>query len=192
MLRVWCCTGERFGQRSRVQTPIPDHLTRHWSHLLRQQNAFPPVVGCTPFSAVYLFYPYRYLTNFERCLLMMTGTSSMKMKTRSCKTPQCAPLAIGLRLPTRLTIGLLQYFERKHDVILFAIDCSRSMLALHEDPKYENTKTSRLLTALDAAVQIQKKKVVVGPYDSVGIMLYNTVSVHFRNPALSPVTTWPS
>lgn len=66
------------------------------------------------------------------------------------------------------------------------------MLALHEDPNYENTKTSRLLTALDAAVQIQKKKVVVGPYDSVGIMLYNTVSVHSRNAALSPVTTWPS
>jgi ATP-dependent DNA helicase 2 subunit 1 len=78
----------------------------------------------------------------------------------------------------RLTIGLPQYFERKHDVILFAIDCSQSMLALHEDPNYENTKTSRLLTALDSAVQIQKKKVVVGPHDSVGIMLYNTVRVH--------------
>ncbi|KAF8468534.1 SPOC like C-terminal domain-containing protein [Russula ochroleuca] len=66
------------------------------------------------------------------------------------------------------------YFDRKHDVILFAIDCSQSMLALRGDPNYENTKTSRLLTALDAAVQIQKRKVVVGPYDSVGIMLYNT------------------
>jgi ATP-dependent DNA helicase 2 subunit 1 len=52
------------------------------------------------------------------------------------------------------------------------------MLALREDPNYENTKTSRLLTALDAAVQIQKRKVVVGPYDSVGIMLYNTVRFH--------------
>jgi ATP-dependent DNA helicase 2 subunit 1 len=49
------------------------------------------------------------------------------------------------------------------------------MLALREDPNYENSKTSRLLTALDAAVQIQKRKVVVGPYDSVGIMFYNTV-----------------
>ena len=65
------------------------------------------------------------------------------------------------------------------------------MLALHEDPNYENIKTSRLLIALDAAVQIQKKKVVVGPYDSVGIMLYNTVRVHSRNAVLSPVTTWP-
>jgi ATP-dependent DNA helicase 2 subunit 1 len=63
------------------------------------------------------------------------------------------------------------------------------MLALHEDPNYENIKTSRLLTALDAAVQIQKRKVVVGPYDSVGIMLYNTVRLHFRNAALSPVMT---
>jgi hypothetical protein len=175
------------GSNSDTGSPDPT-----WGHL--QQNAFHPwlAIACTPFSAVYIFYPYRYPTNFERCPLMMTGTSSMKMKTRSCKTPQCAPLAIGSRLPTRLTIGLLQYFERKHDVILFAIDCSRSMLALHEDPKYENTKTSRLLTALDAAVQIQKRKVVVGPYDSVGIMLYNTVSVHARNAALSLETTWPS
>jgi ATP-dependent DNA helicase 2 subunit 1 len=54
------------------------------------------------------------------------------------------------------------------------------MVALREDPDYENTKSSRLLTALDAAVQIQKRKVVVGPYDSVGIMLYNTVRYHSR------------
>jgi ATP-dependent DNA helicase 2 subunit 1 len=54
------------------------------------------------------------------------------------------------------------------------------MLALHEDQSYENKKTSHLLTALDAAVQIQKRKVVVGPYDSVGIMLYNTVRLLLR------------
>lgn len=49
------------------------------------------------------------------------------------------------------------------------------MLALRDDPKFENSKSSRLLTALEAAVQVQKRKVVVGPYDSVGIMFYNTV-----------------
>jgi hypothetical protein len=54
------------------------------------------------------------------------------------------------------------------------------MLALHEDQSYENKKTSHLLTALDAAAQIQKRKVVVGPYDSVGIMLYNTVRLLLR------------
>ena len=54
------------------------------------------------------------------------------------------------------------------------------MLALHEDPNYENAKTSHLLKALDAALQIQKRKVVVGPYDSVGIMLYNTVRILLR------------
>ncbi len=32
------------------------------------------------------------------------------------------------------------------------------------------------MAALDAAVQIQKKKVVVGPNDAVGIVLFNTVS----------------
>jgi ATP-dependent DNA helicase 2 subunit 1 len=51
------------------------------------------------------------------------------------------------------------------------------MLALREDPNYESTKTSHLLSALNAAVQIQKRKVVVGPYDSVGIMFYNTVRI---------------
>ena len=54
------------------------------------------------------------------------------------------------------------------------------MLALREDPNDENKKTSHLLKALDAALQIQKRKVVVGPYDSVGIMLYNTVRILFR------------
>lgn len=65
-------------------------------------------------------------------------------------------------------------FERNHDVILFAIDCSRSMLALRDDPNFEDAKTSHFLGALNAAVQIQKRKVIVGPYDSVGIMYYNT------------------
>ena len=60
-------------------------------------------------------------------------------------------------------------------MILFCIDCSESMSAPREDPKYEDIQTSHLLTALDAAVQIMKKKVTVGPNDSVGIMLYNTV-----------------
>ena len=45
-----------------------------------------------------------------------------------------------------------QLFERNHDVILFAIDCSRSMLALRGDPNFEDAKTSHLLSALNAAV----------------------------------------
>jgi ATP-dependent DNA helicase 2 subunit 1 len=68
-----------------------------------------------------------------------------------------------------------QLFETKRDVILFAIDCSPSMLAPYADPENDGTQTCHLLTALDAAVQIQKKKAIVGPNDSVGIMLFNTV-----------------
>lgn len=60
-------------------------------------------------------------------------------------------------------------------MVLFAIDCSESMQALHDDPKNEGQKTSHLLTALEAAMQIQKRKVVVGPNDSAGILLFNTV-----------------
>ncbi|KAG6888008.1 hypothetical protein C0992_009921 [Termitomyces sp. T32_za158] len=48
------------------------------------------------------------------------------------------------------------------------------MQELREDPDYEDTQTCHLLTALAAAVQIQKKKVIVGPNDAVGIMLFNT------------------
>ena len=50
------------------------------------------------------------------------------------------------------------------------------MLELYEDPRYEDVQTCKLFTALEAAVQIQKKKVLVGPNDAVGIMLFNTVS----------------
>ncbi|KAA1467266.1 Ku DNA-binding complex Ku70 subunit [Dentipellis sp. KUC8613] len=68
------------------------------------------------------------------------------------------------------------YFEGKRDVILFCIDCSESMLEPHDDPRYEDIQTCHLLTALEAAIQIQKKKVVVGPSDAVGIMFYNTTA----------------
>ena len=49
------------------------------------------------------------------------------------------------------------------------------MHKLRDDPKYEDTKTCHLYTALEAAVQIQKRKVIVGPNDAVGILLFNTV-----------------
>ena len=50
------------------------------------------------------------------------------------------------------------------------------MLELRDDPAFEeDIKTCHLLQALDAAVQIQKRKVIVGPNDAVGIVLFNTV-----------------
>lgn len=67
------------------------------------------------------------------------------------------------------------FFEGRRDVILFAIDASESMQALREDPVYEDAQTCHLLTALEAAIEIQKKKVIVGPNDSVGIVIFNTV-----------------
>ena len=60
---------------------------------------------------------------------------------------------------------------------MFAIDCSDSMLELRDDPNYEDVKTCHLFTALEAAMQISKRKVVVGPNDAVGIMLFNTVCI---------------
>jgi ATP-dependent DNA helicase 2 subunit 1 len=49
------------------------------------------------------------------------------------------------------------------------------MLKLRDDPNYQDTKTCHLYTALEAAMQIQIQKVIVGPNDSVGILLFNTV-----------------
>lgn len=49
------------------------------------------------------------------------------------------------------------------------------MLELHEDSKYEDMQSCHLFTALEAVMQIQKRKVTVGPNDAVGIMLFNTV-----------------
>ncbi|KAJ7462125.1 SPOC like C-terminal domain-containing protein [Mycena latifolia] len=66
------------------------------------------------------------------------------------------------------------HLETRKDVILFCIDCSESMLALRPDPVNENTQTCHAYVALDAAMQIQKKKVIVGPSDAVGILLFNT------------------
>ncbi|ESK87600.1 dsb repair complex subunit [Moniliophthora roreri MCA 2997] len=68
------------------------------------------------------------------------------------------------------------YMDTKKDVILFCIDCSPSMQELYDDPIYENVQTCHLFAALDAAVQIQKKKIITGPNDSVGVLLFNTVS----------------
>ena len=60
-------------------------------------------------------------------------------------------------------------------MILFAIDCSESMLQQYEHPEYEDLQTCHLYMALEAAMQIEKRKIIAGPRDSVGIMLFNTV-----------------
>ena len=51
------------------------------------------------------------------------------------------------------------------------------MLELRDDPTYEDSsvKTCNIMVALDAVMQIQKKKVIVGPNDSVGVMFFNIV-----------------
>jgi ATP-dependent DNA helicase 2 subunit 1 len=55
------------------------------------------------------------------------------------------------------------------------------MLELRPDPEHESVQTCHAYVALDAAMQIQKKKVIVGPNDAVGILLFNTVR-YIRHP----------
>lgn len=52
------------------------------------------------------------------------------------------------------------------------------MLELYDDTNYEDVKTCHLYTALEAAMNIGKRKVMVGPNDAVGVMLFNTVNSH--------------
>ncbi|KAJ3916879.1 SPOC like C-terminal domain-containing protein [Lentinula edodes] len=66
------------------------------------------------------------------------------------------------------------FFDAKKDVILFCIDCSPSMLALRPDHEDETKMTSHLYAALNSAMNLQKRKVVTGPNDSFGILLFNT------------------
>ncbi|KAJ3759185.1 SPOC like C-terminal domain-containing protein [Lentinula raphanica] len=66
------------------------------------------------------------------------------------------------------------FYDAKRDVILFCIDCSPSMLELRPDPEDESKMTSHLYAALDSAMNLQKRKVITGPNDSFGILLFNT------------------
>lgn len=61
------------------------------------------------------------------------------------------------------------------------------MFELRDDPNYEDVKTSNIMVALHAAMQIQKKKVVVGPNDSVGVMFFNTVKLLARLSTLNAI-----
>ncbi|KAE9390609.1 Ku DNA-binding complex, Ku70 subunit [Gymnopus androsaceus JB14] len=66
-------------------------------------------------------------------------------------------------------------WDAKKDVILFAIDCSPSMLQPREVEENEQmVKTCHLYAALNNAMQLQKRKVISGPNDYFGILLFNT------------------
>ena len=77
--------------------------------------------------------------------------------------------------PRERATTIFQFLDGKRDVVLFCIDCSPSMLELREDARDQNVQTCHLFTALEAAMQFQKRKIIAGPNDSVGILLFNTV-----------------
>ena len=57
------------------------------------------------------------------------------------------------------------------------------MQTVYSDPKDDNgdnpRKISHVFAALEAAMEVQKRKVIVGPNDSVGIVMFNTVCLIF-------------
>jgi len=62
------------------------------------------------------------------------------------------------------------------------------MQALRPDPYRPGYQTSHFLDALEAAVQIQKRKVIVGPSDAVGILFFNTVGGNFSASSQAPMS----
>ena len=64
------------------------------------------------------------------------------------------------------------WLQGSKDAVLFAIDCSESMLELRDDGK--GNQKSHLQTALEGCRDLQRRKAAVGPNDSVGILVFNT------------------
>ncbi|RXK40524.1 hypothetical protein M231_02176 [Tremella mesenterica] len=78
-------------------------------------------------------------------------------------------------------ISEYQYASRDH--ILFCVDASRSMQTPHPDQETPDgliRGKSALHQVLEAVVKIQRSKVITGPADSVGVLLWNV------NPATAP------
>lgn len=63
---------------------------------------------------------------------------------------------------------------QNRDVILFCIDASSSMQSPFDSPIYQDIQTTRLASCLEAVISVGRKKVIVGPNDCMGIMLFNT------------------
>lgn len=83
------------------------------------------------------------------------------------------------------------YLSSLKDVVLFAIDCSPSMMA----PQRSNRKgdsmepsetNSHLFATLKAAAELQKKKAMYEPNDLVGIILFNVMDTGDAEEQLKP------
>jgi hypothetical protein len=69
-------------------------------------------------------------------------------------------------------LGDESFYQGRRDAVLFAIDCSESMLKLRDDGR--GNQKSHLQVALEGCRDLQKRKAHVGPNDSVGILVFNT------------------
>jgi len=71
---------------------------------------------------------------------------------------------------------LRQYAYAARDHVLFCIDASRSMQTPRPDTSNEGGLVrgkSALQQVLEAVADLERKKVITGPADSVGVMLWN-------------------
>ncbi|WVR07687.1 hypothetical protein IAU60_004729 [Kwoniella sp. DSM 27419] len=83
-------------------------------------------------------------------------------------------------------VDISEYAYASRDHILFCIDASSSMQKPFPDTENEDGPVrgkSALHQALEAVVKIQRSKVITGPADSVGVLLWNV------NPSKTPSTS---
>lgn len=91
---------------------------------------------------------------------------------------QMAPYESWNILAEEDELDLVDLSSQMKDVILFCIDAASSMQDTRPDTSYDESSgamESNLLKCLESAILIMKKKVIVGPSDQVGVMLFNTV-----------------
>jgi ATP-dependent DNA helicase 2 subunit 1 len=74
------------------------------------------------------------------------------------------------------------WYQGKRDAVLFAIECSDSMLRLRDDGS--GNQKSHLQVALEGCRDIMKRKAAVAPTDYVGILVYNTAGSRVQSSML--------
>ena len=112
--------------------------------------------------------------------MSLPGTRCRETTTTMCSTPpRWALLHWGVGEWSLVSDLQYQYASRDH--ILFCVDASESMHRPHKDDANDEGVVrgkSALHKTLEAVVGIQRSKVITGPADSVGVLLYN-VDVSF-------------
>lgn len=119
------------------------------------------------------------LTTVTRTVTFLRGMHSRQATTMRSSTN---PKRVSAADVHELELMGMQYQYASRDHILFCIDASPSMQTPYpyrETPDGSIKGKSALHQVIDAVAEIERRKVITGPADSVGVLLYNIdVSVY--------------